>query len=201
VQGLRALGDGFEIEVGSDAPMQLHARQVVNCGGLFAGQLAGCIIGLDARHVPPVYWARGPYFSCPGRAAFSRLIYPMPGDAGLGVHVTLDLAGQMRFGPDVQWIEVSQRGGEDYRVDPARAAPFADEIRRYWPGLPAAALQPAYAGIRPKVRGPGEPAGDFVIDGPADHGVPGLVNLFGIESPCLTACLAIADRVERQLRG
>jgi L-2-hydroxyglutarate oxidase LhgO len=200
VQALRRRADGFEIDVGGAEPMQLHARHVVNCTGLFAAQLAARFEGLDARHVPPAFWARGHYFSVPGRAAFSHLIYPMPDEAGLGVHVTLDLGGQMRFGPDVQWIALAERGAEDYRVDPARAAPFADAIRRYWPALPDAALLPAYAGIRPKVVGPGEAAGDFVIDGPAQHGLPGLVNLFGIESPGLTACLAIADLVEHRLR-
>ena len=124
----------------------------------------------------------------------------MPDEAGLGVHVTLDLGGQMRFGPDVQWIALAEAGAEDYRVDPQRAAPFAEAIRRYWPALPEAALQPAYAGIRPKISGPGQPAADFLIQGPAQHGVPGLVNLFGIESPGLTASLAIAEQVAMLLR-
>ena len=135
------------------------------------------------------------------KPAFSRLIYPLPDEAGLGVHVTLDLAGQMRFGPDVQWVERSARGGEDYRIDPARAAPFTEAIRRYWPALPDGALQPAYAGIRPKISGPGQPAADFLIQGPAEHGVPGLVNLLGIESPGLTACLALAEQVRSALDG
>jgi L-2-hydroxyglutarate oxidase LhgO len=200
LQGLRRVGVGFELAVGGDEPMRLHARCVVNSAGLHAAQLASRFEGLPAMALPQVHWARGHYFSCPGKPAFSRLIYPMPNEAGLGVHVTFDLAGQMRFGPDVQWVPLTEPGAEDYRVDAARAAPFAEAIRRYWPALPAAALQPDYAGIRPKISGPGEPAGDFVIAGPQQHGVAGLVNLIGIESPGLTASLAIAERVAHALR-
>ena len=201
LRSARVAVDGFELEVGGAEPMALHARCVVNSAGLHAMQLAARFDGLDPRHVPQPHWARGHYFACAGRPAFSRLIYPMPNEAGLGVHVTLDLAGQMRFGPDVQWVPLAPRGEEDYAVDPARAAPFADAIRSYWPALPDGALQPAYAGIRPKLAGPGEPAADFVIQGPAEHGLDGLVNLFGIESPGLTACLAIADEVLARLDG
>jgi L-2-hydroxyglutarate oxidase LhgO len=200
LQALRRVADGFELEVGGDTPMQLHAHSVVNSAGLHAVQLASRFQGLPAMALPQAYWARGHYFACPGRPAFSRLIYPMPDEAGLGVHVTLDLGGQMRFGPDVQWIALAERGAEDYRVAPARAVPFAEAIRRYWPGLPEGALQPAYAGIRPKISGPGQPAADFVIQGPAEHGAEGLVNLFGIESPGLTASLAIAEHVAALLR-
>ena len=200
VQQLRRLADGFELEVGGDEPMRLHAHAVVNSAGLHALQLVAHCEGLPPQRLPRPHWARGHYFVCPGRAAFSRLIYPMPDEAGLGVHVTLDLGGQMRFGPDVQWIPLAELGAEDYRVDPARAAPFTDAIRRYWPALPDGALQPAYAGIRPKISGPGEPAADFVIQGPAEHGVAGLVHLFGIESPGLTASLAIAEQVRDALR-
>ncbi len=199
LQRLRRVADGFELDIGGDAPMQLHARRVVNSAGLHAVSLAARFEGLPAMALPQAHWARGHYFACPGKPAFSRLIYPMPDEAGLGVHVTLDLGGQMRFGPDVQWIPTTEAGAEDYRVDPARAAPFAEAIRRYWPGLPDAALQPAYAGIRPKISGPGQPAADFMIQGPAEHGVAGLVNLFGIESPGLTACLAIAEQVRAAL--
>ncbi len=201
LQRLRRVADGFEIEVGGDEPVRLHARSVVNSAGLHAVQLASRFEGLPALALPQAHWARGHYFACPGKPAFSRLIYPMPDAAGLGVHVTLDLGGQMRFGPDVQWVPLAAPGTEDYRVDPARAAPFADAIRRYWPALPEGALQPAYAGIRPKISGPGEPAADFLIQGPAEHGTPGLVNLFGIESPGLTASLAIAEQVAGMLQG
>jgi L-2-hydroxyglutarate oxidase LhgO len=201
LQRLRRDGDGFVLQVGGDEGMLLRARAVVNSAGLFAVQLAAGFEGLPPQRLPVIRWARGHYFACPGKPAFTRLIYPMPDEAGLGVHVTLDLGGQMRFGPDVQWIDVAAPGGEDYRVDAARAAPFAEAIRRYWPALPAGALQPAYAGIRPKLAGPGEPAADFVIAGSETHGVPGLVNLFGIESPGLTACLAIADEVAARLQA
>ncbi len=199
LQRLRRVADGFELQVGGDEPMQLHARVVVNSAGLHAVALAARFEGLPSIPLPRSHWARGHYFACPGKPAFSRLVYPMPDEAGLGVHVTLDLGGQMRFGPDVQWIAQTDLGAEDYRVDPSRAAPFADAIRRYWPGLPDAALQPAYSGIRPKISGPGEAAADFVIQGPAAHGVAGLVNLFGIESPGLTSSLAIAEQVASAL--
>jgi L-2-hydroxyglutarate oxidase LhgO len=199
LQRLRRDGDGFVLQVGGDEGMQLRANAVINSAGLFAVQLAATFEGLPPQRLPTIHWARGHYFACPGKPAFSRLIYPMPDEAGLGVHVTLDLGGQMRFGPDVQWIEVTAPGAEDYGVDAARAAPFAAAIRRYWPALPDGALQPAYAGIRPKLAGPGEAAADFVIAGPTAHGVAGLVNLFGIESPGLTASLAIAECVESLL--
>jgi L-2-hydroxyglutarate oxidase LhgO len=191
---------GSLLEVGGHEPMQLHARCVVNSAGLHAVPLAGRFEGLPFLPLPQPHWARGHYFSCPGKPAFTRLIYPMPNEAGLGVHVTLDLGGQMRFGPDVQWIPMAALGDEDYRVDPARAAPFSDAIRAYWPALPDAALLPAYAGIRPKISGPGAAAADFLIQGPAEHGVAGLVNLFGIESPGLTSCLAIGEWVAGLLR-
>ncbi len=199
LQRLQRVDGGFELQVGGDEPMALRARSVVNSAGLHAVALASGFEGLPP--LPQAHWARGHYFACPGKPAFTRLIYPMPDEAGLGVHVTLDLGGQMRFGPDVQWIPVTAWGAEDYRVDAARAAPFAAAIRRYWPALPDAALQPAYAGIRPKISGPGQAAADFLIQGPAEHGVPGLVNLLGIESPGLTASLALAERVAELLRG
>ena len=195
LEHLRRVGSTFELQVGGTEPMQLRARRVVNSAGLHAVALASRFEGLPPLQLPQAHWARGHYFACAGRPAFTRLIYPMPDEAGLGVHVTLDLAGQMRFGPDVQWIALAERGEEDYRVDTARAAPFADAIRRYWPGLPDGALAPTYAGIRPKISGPGQPAADFMIQGPAQHGVPGLVNLLGIESPGLTAALAIGEQV------
>jgi L-2-hydroxyglutarate oxidase LhgO len=196
VVGARAMpGGGFEVAVGGDEPMTIAARVLVNAAGLHACALAQAIDGLDPAQVPAPHWARGHYFACSGRAAFSRLIYPLPEPGGLGIHLTLDLGGQMRFGPDVQWVPLTAPGAEDYTIDPARAAAFEDSVRRYWPALPAGALQPAYAGLRPKIAGPGEPAADFRIDGPALHGVPGLVNLLGIESPGLTASLAIGAHV------
>jgi L-2-hydroxyglutarate oxidase LhgO len=190
VESIGAEGGRFIVRVGGDTPSLLAATAVINSAGLHANAIARKIHGLDPRHVPPLYFAKGNYFSVSGRAPFSRLIYPMPNEAGLGVHLTLDLGGQARFGPDVEWVETIH-----YDVDPRRADGFYAAIREYWPGLPDGALQPAYAGIRPKLSGPGEPAADFVIQGPAAHGVRGLVNLYGIESPGLTACLAIAQRV------
>ncbi|MFZ5550412.1 MAG: NAD(P)/FAD-dependent oxidoreductase [Pseudomonadota bacterium] len=186
---------GVVLEVGGDGATRLRARQVVNAAGLQACRLARSIDGLDVRHVPTPHFAQGAYFSLAGRSPFSRLIYPVPGESShLGVHLTLDLGGQARFGPSFRWVDEV-----DYRVDPADGAGFDAEVRRYWPGLPTGALQPGYAGVRPKISGPGEPAADFRIDGPAVHGVAGLVNLFGIESPGLTAALAIAEEVGRQL--
>jgi len=183
-------GGGIEIEVGGAAPMTLAARAVVNAAGLHAQPVAAAIRGLDPAAVPPRYFAKGNYFSLAGRAPFTHLIYPAPEAAGLGVHLTLDLGNQAKFGPDVEWVEEI-----DYDVDPTRCEGFYAAVRRYWPGLPDASLQPAYSGIRPKIQAPGEAARDFLIQGPADHGVRGLVNLFGIESPGLTSSLAIADAV------
>jgi L-2-hydroxyglutarate oxidase LhgO len=181
---------GIELEVGGAEPMRLAARAVVNSAGLFAPAVARSLAGFPSERVPPSYYCKGNYFSLSGRSPFSRLVYPAPESAGLGVHLTLDLAGQARFGPDVEWIERI-----DYDVDPRRSQVFYAAVRRYWPHLKDGALQPAYSGIRPKIQAKGEPARDFLIEGPRDHGVPGLVNLFGIESPGLTAALAIGDRV------
>nr|WP_315427664.1 NAD(P)/FAD-dependent oxidoreductase [uncultured Albidiferax sp.] len=172
---------------------RLQARTVVNAAGLQAQALARRCAGLDPRHVPPSYYAKGNYFTLAGRAPFQHLIYPAPQAAGLGVHLTLDLGGQAKFGPDVQWVD----SPEDLVVDPARGEAFYAEVRKYWPGLPDGALLPGYAGMRPKIQAPHEAAKDFLIQGPAVHGVPGLVNLFGIESPGLTSCLAIAEHVAR----
>jgi L-2-hydroxyglutarate oxidase LhgO len=181
----------------ADDGTEIAARTVVNAAGLYAPALARRFAGLDARHVPTAFFAKGNYFTLAGRAPFSRLIYPVPEAAGLGVHLTLDLGGQAKFGPDVQWVD----GPDDLVVDAARGDAFYAEVRRYWPALPDGALQPGYAGIRPKISGPGEAAADFVIQGPAVHGVPGLVNLFGIESPGLTSCLAIGEAVAALLQA
>lgn len=173
----------------------LRAATVVNAAGLQAVALAKRFGGLDPRHVPQAYFAKGSYFTLAGRSPFSRLIYPVPESAGLGVHLTLDLGGQARFGPDVQWVNTP----DDTAVEPARGDVFYTEVRKYWPELPDGALVPAYAGIRPKISGPHEAARDFCIQGPGMHGVPGLVNLFGIESPGLTSSLAIGEHVVRLL--
>lgn len=200
VARIEAAGEGFILHVEGDEPMRLRTRIVVNSGGLGAVALAARIEGLEAAHVPAAFFAKGNYFTLAGRAPFSRLVYPVPEAAGLGIHLTLDMGGQARFGPDVEWIGMA---GEtpDYAVSPARGEAFYASVRRYWPGLKDGALLPAYAGIRPKVTGPGEPAGDFIISGPEAHGMAGLVNLFGIESPGLTASLAIAEEVLLKLRG
>ncbi|APZ50630.1 NAD(P)/FAD-dependent oxidoreductase [Salipiger abyssi] len=198
VTGVAVTGEGFEVtteDTATGETFTMGARQVVNAAGLHASVLAARIEGLAPEHVPQTLYARGNYYGLPGRPAFSHLIYPVPEPGGLGVHLTLDLAGGMRFGPDVEWIEQV-----DYSVNGARRAHFETEIRKYWPALPRDALAPTYCGIRPKLSGPGDPAADFRIDGPARHGVGGLVNLFGIESPGLTASLAIAEEVAGMLR-
>ncbi len=173
----------------------LAANTVVNAAGLHAPLLASRIKGLDARHVPPTFWAKGNYFTLAGKSPFSRLIYPVPQAAGLGVHLTIDLGGQAKFGPDVEWVE----SPDDLLVDAARGDSFYAEVRKYWPGLKDGALQAGYAGMRPKLQGPSEVAGDFVIQGEAVHGLPGLVNLFGIESPGLTSSLALGEAVGQML--
>ncbi|MEP7349454.1 MAG: NAD(P)/FAD-dependent oxidoreductase [Sphingorhabdus sp.] len=169
---------------------EIEATLVVNAAGLEAPALASCIDGLSPQFIPESWLAKGNYFTLSGKNPFSHLIYPVPVDGGLGVHLTLDLAGQARFGPDVEWIDEI-----DYAVNPARGDVFYEAIRRYWPSLPDGALVPGYAGIRPKISGPGTPAADFRIEGSETHGVDGLINLFGIESPGLTASLAIAEQV------
>jgi L-2-hydroxyglutarate oxidase LhgO len=185
--------DEHVLQVGGAVEQELAARVVVNAAGLWAPGLAAATAGLAVRFVPEAHYAKGNYCSLTARAPFSRLIYPVPEEAGLGVHLTLDLAGQGRFGPDVEWIAPAAPDLIDYRVDPARLEGFEAAIRRYWPGLPAGSLQPAYSGVRPKLHAAGSAADDFVVQGPAEHGVAGLVNLFGIESPGLTASLALAD--------
>jgi L-2-hydroxyglutarate oxidase LhgO len=193
-RGGRVRDDGtVQVEVGGSDPLAVRARLLVNCAGLDATRVAGAIAGFPPSRVPRTWLAKGSYFTLAGRSPFARLVYPVPEPGGLGVHLTLDLAGEARFGPDVEWVDAI-----DYRVDPHRADRFYAAIRAYWPHLADRALQPAYSGIRPKIAGPGEPARDFVIEGPREHGIPGIVQLFGIESPGLTAALAIADEVLRQ---
>jgi L-2-hydroxyglutarate oxidase LhgO len=190
IDRLRPGADGIAVVVDGDADVALTARMVINAAGLGAQAIASTVEGLDARHVPALHLAKGSYFALSRRAPFSRLIYPMPVPGALGTHLTLDLAGAARFGPDIEWVDAV-----DYAVEPARAASFYEAIRDYWPGLGDGELVPDYAGIRPKISGPGEPARDFVISGPGEHGIAGLVNLFGLESPGLTAALALAERI------
>ena len=196
VGGGEVTEEGVRLLVGGAESIEIVARTVVNAAGLWAPALAERFEGFPRKHVPRAYFARGVYFSLSGvRRPFQRLIYPVPEPGGLGIHATIDLAGQVRFGPDVEWVE-----HPSYEVDPGRAARFYAAIRTYWPALPDGALEPAYAGVRPKITGPDEPAGDFIIQGPRDHGCPGLVNLFGIESPGLTSSLAIGDYVAAMLQ-
>lgn len=186
----RVLDRAIEIDVGGADPMTLRCNLLVNSAGLHAPGLAEKIVGMPKDRVPTAYYAKGNYFTLSGRSPFSRLIYPVPVPGGLGVHITIDMGGQARFGPDVEWID-----GIDYTVDGSRADGFYDAVRRYWPDLKDGALAPGYAGIRPKIVPKGAPGQDFVVQGPQTHGVPGLINLFGIESPGLTASMAIADHV------
>ncbi len=188
VRGGEQTSTGWVLDIGGTEPQELACRWFINATGLGAVALARKL--LPAAQVPHAFLCKGSYFTLAARAPFRHLIYPTPQRGGLGVHLTLDLAGQARFGPDTQWIEQI-----DYAVDPERAAGFYAAIRRYWPDLPDHALQPAYSGIRPKIVGPDQADADFRLDGPDAHGAPGLINLFGIESPGLTASLAIGERV------
>lgn len=194
------LGKGSEPHVLQLADgSELAASLVVNAASLHACQLARRFAGLAPEHVPQPTYAKGNYYSLTGRSPFSRLVYPAPADAWLGVHLTLDLGGQARFGPDLQWLDIDDPDAIDYTVDPRRADGFYAEVRRYWPDLPDGALAPSYSGVRPKIHHRDQPAPDFRIDGPLRHGVPGLVNLFGIESPGLTSSMAIAEMVAGHL--
>ncbi|CAM5767145.1 dehydrogenase [Labrys miyagiensis] len=184
--------DGVTLTIGGRDPAVIEARLVINSAGLDAWTISERIDGIDAATLPPRHFAKGSYFSLAGRAPSRRLVYPVPEPGGLGVHLTLDLAGQARFGPDVEWIDTL-----DYEVDPRRAKKFYAAIRRYWPGLKDGALQPAYSGIRPKTTGPAGGAGDFIIQGPAETGHPAYAALYGMESPGLTSSLAIAEEVKR----
>ena len=183
------VADGFVIQE------SIHTRMLVNSAGLRAPSVAKAMEGYRAELAPKEYYAKGNYYTLTGKSPFSRLVYPVPEPGGLGVHVTLDMAGQACFGPDVEWVQ-----SIGYEVDPRRSERFYAAIRSYWPGLPDGALAPGYSGIRPKTAGPGEPAPDFAIQGPRVHGIPGLVHLFGIESPGLTASLALAAMVLEELR-
>jgi L-2-hydroxyglutarate oxidase LhgO len=190
VESVRVVKGGFKLSVATPEPMTLGCRTLINAAGLYAPDLAHHIDRLPADSIPKAYFAKGNYFTLSGRSPFSRLIYPTPEPGGLGVHLTLDMAGQARFGPDVEWIDAI-----DYTVDPSRAERFYGAIRRYWPDLPDGALQPGYAGIRPKIVPPNVAVQDFLIQSKAEHGIAGLINLYGFESPGLTSSLAIADHV------
>ncbi len=190
---------GVEVETGGANPARITARTVVNSGGHSALAIARSIDGGPAYPGMKMRWVKGSYFIASGRAAFARLIYPMHSRASQGLHLAIDLGGRTRLGPDAEWLPDSVSPPFDYEVDPARAAHFYEQARRYWPGLKDGALSPDYSGVRPKIVGPGEPSADFLIDGPASHGVAGLVNLIGIESPGLTSSLAIGEYVAELL--
>lgn len=196
IKGRTLSEGGFELTFGGPDAMSLTCNVLINASGLHAPTLARQIEGIPASSIPPEYLCKGSYFTLQGRAPFTRLIYPVPQHAGLGVHLTLDLGGQAKFGPDTEWITE-----ENYDIDPRRGDSFYDAVRTYWPELKDGALQPGYTGIRPKISSPTEPAADFMIAGPATHGVCGLVNLFGIESPGLTSSLAIAEETLARLVG
>ena len=187
--------EGILLKVGGTEPMTVSCKTVINSAGLYAQSVARSIAGIPPATIPPLYLAKGHYFLLSGKPPFSRLIYPIAGEGGLGVHVTLDLAGRVRFGPDVSWLDTV-----DYSFDESRVTAFYSAIRRYYPDLPDGALRPGYTGIRPKLTGQGAPAADFAIQGPRQLGAPGLVNLYGIESPGLTASLAIAEYVHNLLK-
>jgi L-2-hydroxyglutarate oxidase LhgO len=194
VQRAYCTSNGIRLSVGKDNLFDIDAAVVVNCAGLDAQHVAQRFEGLSSDNIPQVFYAKGNYYGVEGRVPFQHLIYPVPEEGGLGVHLTLDLSGRARFGPDVEWVD-----HVDYRVDPQRAESFYAAIRSYWPKLPPGALRPDYSGIRPKTRGPGSPAQDFMIQGPDIHGIRGLVNLYGIESPGLTAALAIGEYVAEKV--
>ncbi|WP_321339261.1 NAD(P)/FAD-dependent oxidoreductase [Breoghania sp.] len=195
LEGGRITGEGIELDVGGEAPMQLLAQEVVISAGLGAQNAAARLEGFPRETIPPLTRVKGNYFALTGKSPFSHLIYPVPVAGGLGTHATLDLGGRVKFGPDVEWLDDAEGAAETYDVDPARAASFYESVRRYWPDLPDGALLPDYAGLRPKLSGRGEPARDFAIHGPHVHGIKGVVALYGIESPGLTASLAIGDHV------
>lgn len=189
-------GDGIVLNVGGNEATTIVCNTVVNSAGLNAQAVARTITGIPPDTIPPTHYAIGHYYSLSGATPFKRLVYPVARQDWLGVHVTVDLGGRAKFGPDFSWIDRI-----DYRFDESRTAAFYEAIRRYYPGLKDGSLQPGYTGIRPKITGKGEPAADFVIHGPCDHGIKGLVNLYGIESPGLTSSLAIADYVAELLKN
>ncbi|HWH83537.1 MAG TPA: NAD(P)/FAD-dependent oxidoreductase [Burkholderiaceae bacterium] len=200
--GATPTGSAWIARTDGDASYELQTDWIVNCAGLFAQQVARSIEGFPPAHIPQQWLAKGHYFSLAGRSPFSRLVYPLPADGGLGVHCTIDLGGQAKFGPDVEWLPRGiEPGSIDYAVDERRAESFYGAIRRYWPQLRDGALSPTYSGVRPKLSGPGQHALDFRIDGPGVHGCRGVVQLFGIESPGLTASMAIAERVAAIVGG
>ncbi|MBU3582443.1 NAD(P)/FAD-dependent oxidoreductase [Polynucleobacter sp. 15G-AUS-farblos] len=201
----KALGtnaeNGFALEIGGADGMHIQTRLLINCAGLSAPAIAQRIEGLSASQVPKAYFAKGNYFSLSGKSPFTHLIYPIPEPGGLGVHLTLDMGGQAKFGPDVEWLDIESENQIDYTVNPKRSEGFYEAVRRYWPGLKDGALQPDYSGVRAKIVPPNAPAGDFCFNGPREHGLQGLFNLYGFESPGLTSSLAIARHLEGLIKS
>ena len=192
---------GFELEIGGADGMRIQAKLLINCAGMSAPAVAQRIEGLSQQQIPKAYFAKGNYFSLSGKSPFNHLIYPIPEPGGLGVHLTLDMAGQAKFGPDVEWLEIDEENQIDYTVNPARGEGFYEAVRRYWPDLKDRALQADYSGVRSKIVPPNAPAGDFCFNTPKDHGLEGLFNLYGFESPGLTSSLAIAQYLEGQIKS
>jgi len=193
--------NGFELEIGGPDGMQLQTKLLINCAGMSAPAVAQKITALAKDQIPKAYFAKGNYFSLSGKSPFTHLIYPIPEPGGLGVHLTLDMGGQAKFGPDVEWLEIESEEQIDYTVDLKRGDGFYEAVRRYWPGLKDGALQPDYSGVRAKIVPPNRPAGDFCFNGPTDHGLQGLFNLYGFESPGLTSSLAIAKHLEGLIKS
>ena len=192
--------DGFELVIGGADGMHIQTKLLINCAGMSAPAIAQKIEGLAQEQIPKAYFAKGNYFSLSGRSPFKHLIYPIPEPGGLGVHLTLDMGGQAKFGPDVEWLEIDDESQIDYTVNPKRGEGFYEAVRKYWPGLKDGTLQPDYSGVRAKIVPPNTPAGDFIFNTPKDHGLEGLFNLYGFESPGLTSSLAIAKYLEGQIK-
>ena len=193
--------DGFELEIGGADGMKIQTKLLINCAGMSAPAIAKKIEGLAQEQIPKAYFAKGNYFSLSGKSPFKHLIYPIPEPGGLGVHLTLDMGGQAKFGPDVEWLEIDEENQIDYTVNSKRGDGFYAAVRKYWPGLKDNALQPDYSGVRAKIVPPNTPAGDFCFNTPKDHGLEGLFNLYGFESPGLTSSLAIAKYLEGQIKS
>lgn len=201
--------NGFELTIGAgesgnggaSQSMQVSTKLLINCAGMSAPAVAQKIEGLQASNIPKAYFAKGNYFSLSGKSPFQHLIYPIPEPGGLGVHLTLDMAGQAKFGPDVEWLDIEKEEQIDYTVNPKRGDGFYEAVRRYWPGLKDGSLQADYSGVRAKIVPPNAPAGDFCFDGPKNHGLEGLYNLYGFESPGLTSSLAIARYLEGEIKS
>ena len=193
--------EGFELEIGGADAMKIQTKLLINCAGMSAPAIAKKIEGLALEQIPKAYFAKGNYFSLSGKSPFKHLIYPIPEPGGLGVHLTLDMGGQAKFGPDVEWLEIDEENQIDYTVNPKRSEGFYEAVRKYWPGLKDNALQPDYSGVRAKIVPPNAPAGDFCFNTPKDHGLEGLFNLYGFESPGLTSSLAIAKHLEGQIKS